>query len=782
MKKIVSSILILFVATTTFAQIKHNKFTTLITFDTLNPIGIFGQTAVTELKDNSGYFLTNFYDNQSGGFNPSLVKLNVDGDVVMDSIYNFSPNNTSFTNFVGAVTKTTSHTALYSTGALQALSGVDSPYIINFDLNGNINWHSGFSDDSLTLESQKIIVTQDGGYLIAGKLYDSWIPSARPSGFAIKLDAMGAIQWNKLYTNTDTMNLTFSDAIELKNGDYFFVGQAENRAFAAKILTPDDRLVTIIRTDNVGNNIWNKGFVFDAPIDNTIGFGEISTGMINDSTAYVFCSVMDSSNFENYIAIASINVNTGTQNWTNYYAPPISTTNISAANSLGDGNGNIIVTINDFYNNTSVLFKIDGTTGNIINTKRHVLGGGASNNSESLIKTLDGGYVQINNISLNQVLMVKSDKFLDVSCPDIDSSYLSLTAIPSIDTSYFGFVDSVYSWPGLVAQSLSPLTPFNSESSDSLICSCSNTITGTVLDGITPVNGATVYLFKKGTVPKPWAPIDSMVTNTSGMYQFYYVPTDSFLVKVKPNLNFNPNAIPSYHKHLDTCFRWERAGVFHVHCDSMNIVKDVALITPPALTGNSGLNGYVFEYTGSFSKQPGDPIPGIGITVEQSPGGVVGGSISGGNGYYDLSNLNNNSTYVVLIDYPGLPHDSIWTVSINLNDSILDSLNFYIDSTGIYIVGSLNTGIESINNGDLSIEVFPNPSSGSFNLNLVGTKSENIQLDIVNSVGKLIYSKTTFIKEGTNNIEIETTDFAQGVYFLKIRQGSNFYIKKLVKQ
>jgi hypothetical protein len=87
-----------------------------------------------------------------------------------------------------------------------------------------------------------------------------------------------------------------------------------------------------------------------------------------------------------------------------------------------------------------------------------------------------------------------------------------------------------------------------------------------------------------------------MVTGVAGTYSFNYVPTDSFLVKVEPNPTFNPNSMASYHKHLDTCYKWEAAGVFHVHCDSGSVVKDVSLITPPPLTGNSSLNGYIWLY------------------------------------------------------------------------------------------------------------------------------------------------------------------------------------------
>tara|TARA_B100002051_G_C16497742_1_gene516210 strand:- start:71 stop:793 length:723 start_codon:yes stop_codon:yes gene_type:complete len=238
----------------------------------------------------------------------------------------------------------------------------------------------------------------------------------------------------------------------------------------------------------------------------------------------------------------------------------------------------------------------------------------------------------------------------------------------------------------------------------------------------------------------------------------------------------------SYHKHLDTCYKWESAGVFHVHCDSGSVVKDVALITPPPLTGGSSLNGYIYENTGSFSKVPGDPIPGIDITVEQSPGGIIGGGTSGGNGYYDLQNINSNATYIVSIDYPGLPHDSIWTVAINLNDSTLDSLNFYIDSTGIYIIDGGLTGVNIVDNDPLEFEVYPNPSNSNFNLQISAIKPEDVQIEIMNELGQTVFSKQENLNSGNNTIILNTEEYSQGLYLLKIKQKNSIYFKKIVKQ
>ena len=128
MKKFTFALLAIVVSVGVHAQIKHNKFATRIKFDQFNT-STFWQTEVSEIKDNSGYFLSNRKDN-SGQVSPSLVKLDVDGNIVFDTIYDFLPNNIGgFINIQNTITTSTNHTMLFSTGYLQAQNSLAAPYI-----------------------------------------------------------------------------------------------------------------------------------------------------------------------------------------------------------------------------------------------------------------------------------------------------------------------------------------------------------------------------------------------------------------------------------------------------------------------------------------------------------------------------------------------------------------------------------------------------------------------------------------------------------------------------
>lgn len=759
-----------------FSQVKYNKFSTKIKHAQFNPSFQFDATLIGEIDDQSGYMLSSQYDDQSGGAHPTVVKLDIDGNILFDSIYEFVPNNFSGgMQLMHTNTSLTKHVMLFVSDLHGPLGqSPAAPYIINMDMNGNINWQIGLQDDTLELVPSRIVNTQDGGYAIAGGMWDGGSSQQqKQTGFIIKLDASGNILWDSLYRDTDTLSFEFNALVETPDGGLLVAG------IAPQYHNGTDTPLLLAKMNSSGSVIWSKVQKLAAPILANYGPDEINIGMINNTDAVVSYEVHNSSIIRE-IALTSFNTNTGVNNWTKTYS---SGSEAEMSFATFDGKGNIIINAMD-TTDQSVTYRFDDQ-GNYLGAKSFMtsLPSPANHFPLSIIPTKDGGFVHTNYIDQNDVLVVKTDDELDPSCPAVDSLYpYTLSPSTNIDTSYFGILDSTYSVPNLASVTLAGGTPFNTEADDSLICSCSNMITGNVMDGPSPVNNAHVFLFKKGVVPKPWSPIDSVHTDVTGAYLFNYVPTDSFLVKVEPDPLFNPNSMISYHKHLDTCYKWESAGVFHVHCDSGNVVKDVTLITPPPLTGGSALNGYIYENTGSFNKAPGDPIPGIEIVVEQSPGGIIGGGSSGGNGYYDLQNINSNATYIISVDYPGLPHDSIWTVNLNLNDSTLDSLNFYVDSTGIYIIDGGLTGIGIVDTDPLDFEVYPNPSNNNFNLQINAIKPEDVQLEIMNELGQTVFSKQENLNSGSNTIILNTEDYSQGLYLLKIKQKSSIYFKKIVKQ
>lgn len=86
----------------------------------------------------------------------------------------------------------------------------------------------------------------------------------------------------------------------------------------------------------------------------------------------------------------------------------------------------------------------------------------------------------------------------------------------------------------------------------------------------------------------------------------------------------------------------------------------------------------------------------------------------------------------------------------------------------------------SINNGDENglIEIYPNPSSDLFILRTNKTY-QNINITILNLLGETVMTRKYVI---SNSFELDLTNMAEGIYFVKIQADHYEIVKKLIKK
>jgi hypothetical protein len=89
------------------------------------------------------------------------------------------------------------------------------------------------------------------------------------------------------------------------------------------------------------------------------------------------------------------------------------------------------------------------------------------------------------------------------------------------------------------------------------------------------------------------------------------------------------------------------------------------------------------------------------------------------------------------------------------------------------------TGINSFVSTTSEINIFPNPSTGVLNIDLKSVSSENINIQIVNSIGAVVLSSSAKSNE-TKTVSIQ--NLANGIYFVKVLEGNSVIsIQKVVK-
>ncbi len=80
-----------------------------------------------------------------------------------------------------------------------------------------------------------------------------------------------------------------------------------------------------------------------------------------------------------------------------------------------------------------------------------------------------------------------------------------------------------------------------------------------------------------------------------------------------------------------------------------------------------------------------------------------------------------------------------------------------------------------------AISIYPNPSNGKINLAIAGSGlSKNYNLNVYNIFGQNVYSKTN--TEIVSVSEIDLSNLAKGVYFIRLSDGTGIYTRKVLIQ
>ena len=146
-------------------------------------------------------------------------------------------------------------------------------------------------------------------------------------------------------------------------------------------------------------------------------------------------------------------------------------------------------------------------------------------------------------------------------------------------------------------------------------------------------------------------------------------------------------------------------------------------------------------------------------------------------------NTNNNDT---LVSTSGLfvnPYDftngdyrlAVNSLAINTTPDFLDSF--------IGLTSNCNTaiGIDEIsNNISFNFNLYPNPAQNVTNIEVYMIENNQLDIEVLDLAGKIVYSKLNIESINNNLIEINTDELINGMYFVKLSTGTKTITKKLV--
>jgi hypothetical protein len=94
----------------------------------------------------------------------------------------------------------------------------------------------------------------------------------------------------------------------------------------------------------------------------------------------------------------------------------------------------------------------------------------------------------------------------------------------------------------------------------------------------------------------------------------------------------------------------------------------------------------------------------------------------------------------------------------------------------------VSVGVNTIAEAPDAIQLMPNPASTFTNVSLNLKNDSDVSVEVYTATGKLVASKAYGKMNGAYNLPIDTQEFANGVYFVKVSVNGEATILKLIKQ
>ena len=85
----------------------------------------------------------------------------------------------------------------------------------------------------------------------------------------------------------------------------------------------------------------------------------------------------------------------------------------------------------------------------------------------------------------------------------------------------------------------------------------------------------------------------------------------------------------------------------------------------------------------------------------------------------------------------------------------------------------------SINENILSLEVYPNPSTGKVNLNMSLKQASVVSVDLVNVIGEVVFAETLG-KNKELNKTFDWSDLSAGIYTIQISSNGQNKVEKII--
>ena len=241
--------------------------------------------------------------------------------------------------------------------------------------------------------------------------------------------------------------------------------------------------------------------------------------------------------------------------------------------------------------------------------------------------------------------------------------------------------------------------------------------------------------------------------------------------------------------------------------NSVNALSDSIIKLNVSIISAAPLGNYLLTYTSQFDgilKTNFVVSPAIPVIVSVTPPTAKKGTtldvlITGQNTSFLQSSTtisvsfmkSGTSTTLIKINTKTIQNDSVIKLNITLDSTsavlgiydinVFDSLSgTTLTKTNAFSV--LNTGIDEIQYNINRLNIYPNPASQIFTIELNKHDAEVREFLITDITGRKVFDNQTpqILPDGTIHLDVRELNLSKGTYFIRIATPNNFYFSKLL--
>jgi len=264
-----------------------------------------------------------------------------------------------------------------------------------------------------------------------------------------------------------------------------------------------------------------------------------------------------------------------------------------------------------------------------------------------------------------------------------------------------------------------------------------------------------------------WGRTNSPPARGFGTYNVYKDNGSGYIL-------IHSQALDSLSEFIDTTSS-PSVGVQSYELSTVDSCGESALSTPSSsifLTTTKGTNTYSLTWTPYVGFTPSEYRIFRGLTMSQLtqidsvPNNVYRytDSFPPINVFYVLEAVNPSGSCIPTTHGPK---------NHNLNISLLSGAFSNGFNTAIL-------GVQNIGDAVSKLNIYPNPSNGIVTLSYNMNGSDNVQITIIDELGRVVYEEQKNLVNGTNTEQLNLVNLSSGIYSLRMQTNSGITVRKLV--